>query len=216
MSKFIKNNQAVMSLTLSQIGLIIATGILLSAVFSVVFLNDWQKNSELYNIGTNFSTFLEGMDTCFFENKKTYYFTAKDYEYTVFISTEYITLSAKGKWDNILSNKIRFVKKPFIGRINSNWSSSQEIHRFLNDTYGRFGNETYPIFKKDIDYVKNMISDEFENMSYFYALAPLELDIKKPIQIEKIYIFYDSNDDKKWDKTNDEKQSFILINQNTV
>lgn len=214
MSKFIRNNKGVMSLTLSQIGLIIATGILLSAVFSTVFLNDWHKNSELHNIGTHFSTLLEGIDTCFFENTKIYYFPDKNYEYNASISTEYMTLNAKGNWDNTLSNKIRFVKKTFVGSVNYNWSSGEKFHIFLNDTYSRFGNETYPIFKKDITSVKNMILDEFENMSYFYAINPLELDIQKPVIIEKIYIFYDNNDDKKWDKTNDEKQNFILIHQN--
>jgi hypothetical protein len=214
MSKFIRNNKGVMSLTLSQIGLIIATGILLSAVFSTVFLNDWHKNSELHNIGTHFSTLLEGIDTCFFENTKIYYFPDKNYEYNASISTEYMTLNAKGNWDNTLSNKIRFVKKTFVGSVNYNWSSGEEFHIFLNDTYSRFGNETHPIFKKDITSVKNMILDEFENMSYFYAINPLELDIQKPVVIEKIYIFYDNNDDKKWDKTSDEKQNFILIHQN--
>jgi hypothetical protein len=214
MSRFIKNNQAFMSLTFSQIGLIIATGILLSAVFSAVFLNDWHKNSELNNISSHFSTLIEGMDTCFFENKKTYYFPDKDYEYNAFISTEYITLIAKGNWDNIISNKIKIVKKPFICGAESNWSSGEEFHVFLNDTYDKFGNETHPIFKKDINSVKKMISNDFENMSYFYSTNPLEFDIYKPVEIEKIYIFYDNNDDKKWDKTNDEKQSFILIHQN--
>ena len=53
MSKFIKDNHGIMGLTLSHIGLIIATGILLTAVFSIIFLNDWQRNAELKNIATS-------------------------------------------------------------------------------------------------------------------------------------------------------------------
>jgi len=79
MSKFIKNDAGIMGLTLSQIGLIIATGILLTAVFSIIFLNDWQRNAELKNIATSFSTIVEGMDTRFFENTTEFHFPDKTY-----------------------------------------------------------------------------------------------------------------------------------------
>jgi len=46
MLKFIEDKKGIMGITLSQIGLILATGILLAAVFSIIFLNDWNKKAE--------------------------------------------------------------------------------------------------------------------------------------------------------------------------
>jgi len=128
MLKFIENKKAIMSLTFTQIGLIIATAILLSAAVSIVFLNDWQKKAELENIASNFSTVIQGMDSKFFENTTTFYFPEKTYDYNVSISTEYATVRTVGTWFNTLSVKHRFLKKPLL----SNWISGENFHIFLN------------------------------------------------------------------------------------
>ena len=66
MLKFIEDKKGIMGITLSHMGLIVATGVLLSAVFSVIFLNDWNKKADLKNIATGLTTIVEGMDTRFF------------------------------------------------------------------------------------------------------------------------------------------------------
>ncbi len=209
MLKFIENKKAIMSLTFTQIGLIIATAILLSAAVSVVFLNDWQKKAELENIASNFSTVIQGMDSRFFENKTTFYFPEKTYDYNVSISTEYATVRTVGTWFNTLSVKHRFLKKPLL----SNWISGENFHIFLNETYGCFGNETNPIMKMDIDNVKNEIKNIFENASFTFSSNPLYLNSKKPVYIEQVFVFYDLDGNNIWDKEKDDKQSFVLVYQ---
>ena len=103
MLRFTKDDNGIMGLTLSQIGLMIATGILIAAVFSLVFQNEWQKEAELQNIATSFSTMIEGMDTRFFENTVDFHFPGRGYYYNVSISTEYITVSTKGNLGSDIS-----------------------------------------------------------------------------------------------------------------
>lgn len=213
MSKFIKNKKAIMNLTFSQIGLIIATGILLSAVVSVVFLNDWQKKADLENIASSFSTIVQGMDTRFFENVTMFYLPDKKYDYNVSISTEYVTVNTSGTWFDILSIKYRFLKKPLLNRDYKEWITGKNFHSFLNDTYGCFGDETNPIMSIDVDFVKDEIKSIFEHAIFSFSADPFYLEVKKPVYVEQVFVFYDLDGDNKWDKENDEKQSFVLVYQ---
>ena len=126
MLKFIHNDRGVIGLTLSQIGLIIATGIILAAVFSFLYYNNWQRQSELKNMATSLTTLVEVMDTRFFDNTTMYFFPDKDYHYNVSISTEYIIINADGTWDNKLSVKERFLIRAW-PRINDpDWDTGEQ------------------------------------------------------------------------------------------
>lgn len=198
---FIKNKQAIMGLTLSQIGLIIASAILLSAVFSLVFANDWQRKAELENIATSFSTIVEAMDSRFFENTTSFSFPEKNYYYTISISTEYITISAKGNKDNTLSIKERFLVKPWPQDKSLIWVGGNDLHACLNTTFGNTGYLSDPI--QDVDNVKNYLTTEFESAKNSLVLDPLNIVTTKTVYLDKTCIYYKG----------DEKQSFIFIYQ---
>jgi len=212
MLKFIKDEGGIMGITLSQLGLIVASGILLSAVFSFVFLNDWQKKADLKNVATGLTTIVEGMDTRFFENKTMYWFPDKDYQYAASTSTEYIVIKSEGNWDEALSFKERFLIKPWPRVANPKWLSGKELHEYLKAKYLHSGNESDPILSTDMDAVKNDLFTDLEEANKTLALNPIQFDINKPLYIEKIFIHYDKDDDG-WDKTIDEKQDFVIIYQ---
>lgn len=199
MSKFIKNDTGIMGLTLSHIGLIIATGILLTAVFSIIFLNDWQRNAELKNIATSFSTIVEGMDTRFFENTTEFHFPDKTYYYNVSISTEYIVVSAEGNQNNKLSIKERFIVKPWPRTSDQTWKTGEEIHNYCLYTYGHSGTILDPITQDDLD----GLNTDKETTSITLASTPLYIQTNNPAYIEKVIIYYDDA----------EKQKFLLIYQ---
>ena len=199
MSKFIKDNHGIIGLTLSQIGLILATGILVAAVFSIIFLNDWQRNAELKNIATSFSTIVEGMDIRFFENTTEFHFTEKPYYYNVSISTEYIVIKAEGNQNNKLSIKERFLIKPWPRSSNQTWKTGEELHSYCRDTYGHSGKNSDPITQHDLE----ILNDVYNISCIHLASNPLYIMIKKTVCIEKVIIYYGSN----------EKQDFLLIYQ---
>lgn len=189
MSRSIRDNNGVMGLTLSQIGLMIAMGILIAAVFSLVFQNDWRKEAELRNIATGFSTMVEGMDSRFFENTTGFLFPDTKYHYNVSISTEYITVSTGGNVGNDLSVKERFLVKPWPNSNESTWRTGAALHDYLKDNFGNSGNMSDPI--QNVDNVKNYLNDEWENVSGSLALKPLYVSIDEIIYIEKACIYYE-------------------------
>ncbi len=213
MSKFIANDKGIMGLTLSQIGLIIATGILLSAVFSFLFFNDWYRNAEIRNIANSFSTLVEGMDSRFFENTTRFYFPGRDYQYNVSLSTEYIVIEAEGNWNNKLSIKKCFLRKTWLRQPGKDWINGEELHNYLNTTYGCYGNKSDPIKKTNISNVKNYLNNLIEEANKSFALKPFYININKPVYIDKTYIFYDINGDNKWDRDLDERQGFLIMYQ---
>lgn len=213
MSKFINNKKGIMGLTLSQIGLIIATGILIVAVFSLIFLNDWQRNAELKNIANSFSTLIEGTETRLFEETAIFNFPKKDYNYNVSISSEYVVVSAKGKFGNELSFKERFLIKSWPQKKDSPWFGRIGLHNYLKENFGNSGNVSDPIKKVDIDDVKNYFKNEIEIMNKSFALSPLYLLTNKVVYIDNAFVYYDSNDGGFFDDS-DEKQIFIFVYQN--
>ncbi len=199
MSRFIKDDNGIMGLTLSQIGLIIATGILIAAVFSIIFLNDWQRNAELKNIATSFSTIIEGMDSRFFENTTEFHFPDKNYYYNISISTEYIIVSAEGNQNNKLSIKERFLVRPWPRPSDQTWKRGEELHNYCLNTYGHSGTISDPITQDDLD----ELNIDKETASIDLASNPFYIQIYKPAYIEKVIIYYDTT----------EKQDFLLIYQ---
>lgn len=199
MSKFIKNDTGIMGLTLSHVGLIIATGILLTAVFSIIFLNDWQRNAELKNIATSFSTIVEGMDTRFFENTTEFHFPDKTYYYNISISTEYIVVSAEGNQNNKLSIKERFIVKPWPRTSDQTWKTGEEIHNYCLHTYAHSGTILDPITQDDL----GELDKDNAAACIDLALSPLYIQTDKAVYIEKVIIYYGTS----------EKQDFLLIYQ---
>ena len=211
--KFINNKEGFLGLTLSQIGVFIATGIILAAVFSFIYYSQWQREAELKNMATGLSSLIEGMDTRFFENKTLYYFDRQDYNYNVSISSEYLIINADSTWLNELSIKHRFSLRPWPRKNNSNWVSADQLHNYLRFVYGRSGERSDPINKSDIDDVKNYISSEWKNANKTLVKNPFYVKKIKPLYIEKVFIYYNTDNIDGWNKINDKKQGFILLYQ---
>ena len=215
MLRFIHDTKGMMGLYLSHIALIVATGIIIAAVFSFIYYNEWQRNGELRNMASGLSTMVDGMDTRFFENTTLYFFSDRDYDYNVSVSSEYIIISADGTWGNTLSVKHRFLIRPWPRVNNSDWISGKELHSFFKTMHGQSGNKSNPINKTDIDDVKDYLHDERELANKTLALKPFYVDIFKPVYIDKVFIYYNNDGQNGWDKKTDGKQEFIIIYQKT-
>jgi len=199
MSRFIKDDKSIMSLTLSQIGLIIATGILIVAIFSIIFFNDWQKNAEIKNIATSFTTTIQAMDSRFFENTTKFQFPEKNYNYNISISTEYIIISTEGSQNKKLSIKERFIINPWPRFSDQEWKTGQELHNYCYNNFGHSGTNADPITQD----ASNILKNEKVNQSPNLALNPLYIQIKSPVYIEKVNIYCDTG----------YKQEYIIIYQ---
>ena len=187
MLRFLKDTNGVLDVTLSHIGLFIATAILLTVVLSFVFSNEWQRTDELQSIASSFSNLLMDVDSTFFENTTLFQFPEKGYPYTVTLSTEYIRISAKGAWgtDLVMTNK--FVIRPWPRYTYENWTTGDDLHAYLNKTYGHHGTKNDSISSVNLTNLYNE-----QNMTILYsALHPLEIVNRTQVYVEKVTIFYD-------------------------
>jgi hypothetical protein len=199
MSRFTKDTNSIMGLTLSQIGLFLATGILLTAVFFLVFSSDWQRTAEIRSFASSFAHLVEDIDNRFFENTTRFQFPVKSYAYTVQLSTEYIVISAKGFWDTDLFVAERFLIQPWPRSSHQNWTTGEDLHEYLNTTCGHRGIKNDSISSVNF----TQLSQEQNTTISFYALHPLEMLIREPVFLEKVTIFYDG----------EKKHDFLIVYQ---
>jgi hypothetical protein len=199
MSRFTKDTNSIMGLTLSQIGLFLATGILLTAVFFLVFSNDWQRTAEIRSFASSFSHLVEDIDGSFFEKTNRFQFPSKNYVYTVKLSTGHIVISAKGFWGSDLFVAERFLIQPWPRSSHQNWTTGEDLHEYLNITCGHRGIKNDSISSVNF----TQLSQEQNTTIAFYALHPLEILIREPVFLEKVTIFYNG----------EKKHDFLLVYQ---
>lgn len=199
MLKSINNSSGFMGLTLTTLGLLIASGILLLVVCSLVFSNPWQETEELHAIARGVSTRIQDMDSRFYESTILYQCPRSKYQYTIQVSTEYITVSAKSTWGETFSVKERFVVHPWPRNDTLNWTTGSELHRFLNETYGHWGTPEDPLPFMNLSELEN----GREECATLLALHPLRIRSNTPLYIEKVSIFDDTG----------EKHDVILLYQ---
>jgi hypothetical protein len=199
MSKFIDNPHGFMGLTLTNLGLFIASGVLLLAICSLVAHSDWQRTEELHAIAHDISSRIQDLDATFFEHSVLYQFPPKNYDYAIAASTEYITVSTKDTWGTTISVKERFVIHPWPRNDTINWTAGSQLHNYLNTTYGHWGTQQDPLPSSNLT--------EFEQNRkttiMFLALHPLEIRSDTQLTIEKVTIFDD----------NGENHAFVLLYQ---
>lgn len=183
-----KDTTGVIELTLSYIGLILASAILLTVVFSVVFSNDWHRTAELQSLTSDFSNLLLDLQNLFFESENFYQFPQKNYQYHVYLSTQYIAISAEGSWGTNLFITKRFPIGPWPRLSTQNWTTGTELHSYLNETYGHQGVYDDPISAENFTGFLN----EYNTTATYFALHPYEIQLRKPVILEKICVYYDS------------------------
>jgi hypothetical protein len=194
-----RNTNAFVDLTLTHIGLFIATAILLTVVFLFVFSNQWQRAAELESLADDFSNLLIDIDTTFFDSTTRYQFPKKDYSYDVKISCEYLIITAEGTWENHLCITHRFFIRTWPRFAEQNWTTGNDFHVYLNKTCGHYGtqHDAIPL----INFTS--LCQEYNETQSFFASHPLPIFIQAPIYLEKITIYYDT----------DKNHDFLLVYQ---
>ena len=194
-----KDTNGVLDVTLAHIGLFIATGILITVVMFFVFSNEWHRNDELQSIASSFSNLLVDIDNTFFENTTLFQFPAKDYQYNVTLSTEYIKISARGPWGVDLVVVYEFIVRPWPRYLNQNWTIGDDLHEYLNITYGHKGTYNDSI---SLDNLTELYKEQNATVSYF-ATHPMQIYNRVPVYVEKVTIFYEGQN----------TQDFLLVYQ---
>ena len=194
-----EDTAGLMDISLTQIGLLIATSVLLCIVFSFIFFNDWQRTSELQAQSSQFSNLLSDIDNSFFERTSLFQFSQGDYPYTVSISSEYLRVSAKGFWKNDLIVVKKFLPCPWICGTQQNWSTGEDLQTCLNESFGHRGTQGDPISSENF----TTLCQERDDAIAYYAVHPLGIILNRPVYVEKVTIYYNQT----------QRQDFLLVYQ---
>lgn len=182
-----KDTAGVIELTLPSIGLFLASAILLTVVFSVVFSNDWHKKAELESLASDVSNLLLDLDTLFFESEHSFHFPEKPYVYRVFFSTEYIALSTQGLGGTSLFTTKRLLITIWPRLPTQNWTTRSDLHSYLNETYGHQGVLDDPLTSENFTRFLEGLTLTVPS----FALQPFEILMRKPVVIEKVRVYYE-------------------------
>ncbi len=188
-----------MGLTLTSFGLLIISTIFFLIVCSYIVSNPWQETEELHAIARDVSMRVQDMDSRFFECTIVYQCPLRTYQYTMQVSTEYLTISAKNSWGQTISVKERFVVRPWPRNDTMNWTTGRDLHCYLNETYGHWGDQGDALSSSSFSELDN----DRENCTIRLASHPLNLHIGTPVCIEKVSLFDDGG----------KKHEFILLYQ---
>lgn len=168
------NDSAIIEISFTTLGLFLATGILLSAVVSTVFLSDWQKQAELETMARGFAQFIETMNIRSFEASSTYVFPELPYEYSIDISSEYVVLTTLGRWHTEVRVVQPFIVRPWVLKETDSWLGATGLHEYLETSlYGHSGCFDDPVVM--IDEVKDWMQTQQHAAVISCAVEPLHL-----------------------------------------
>jgi hypothetical protein len=182
-----KNTEGMMDLSLTQIGLTIASGVLLVIVLSLIVTNDWQRTAELQSQASSFSNLLADVENSFFEQRQRFQFSQKDYTYSVMMSTEYLRITTKSAWAGELVVTKKLLTTPWLPLPQQNWTTGEDFHTFLNTTYGHQGTQNDALSLESF----TELCQEQNNRTAYFALHPVKILVNDPVFVEKVTIFYD-------------------------
>lgn len=206
---FYQNKDGEMSIILPMLGLMMAAGIILIAIFSIVFNNPLQDEVEMQTVSYSFTSTLRAIDSCSYETSRSFLFPSSTNIYQFSLSSESITVSYTHD-EALVVIRESFITNPWIRTIDDTWVNTSELHRYLFMYYGSNGTQNDPI-----DYKEEIIHQFLQewNKSYeTYLKDPYVLDVHEPVIIEKCIIYLDKDHNGIWEK-NDGKKEYLLVYQ---
>ncbi|MFO8077907.1 MAG: hypothetical protein R6U21_04635 [Thermoplasmatota archaeon] len=198
MFRFLKqDNKAIMGLTLSQIGIMIASAVILAALFSILFDSTWQEKQKMQQITQQISSSLVSIDNTWYETQKNIAVSKEYFGYNITISSSSIEVSTSGLDEHFIRKPL--IVLPVMRTCSDEWITAEQLHSYLYQQYGHQGTKEDPIPENSGVY--RYIENETNNSYFTYSLQPYVIDTSLQITLEKILIYIDENQDGIWQKT---------------
>ncbi|MDD5779102.1 MAG: hypothetical protein PHU95_06610 [Candidatus Thermoplasmatota archaeon] len=170
---------------LSQMGLLLAAGVMMGAIAGVALYSDWEKKMEASNLASHLATAIEGMDLHTFPGKKALLVPPVEYPCCITISTGYVTVSRS---DSLTGRNItareRLLIRPWVDPPQVNGHGAQGLYNYLAQTCGPDNDGASPHREAPIDAVEETHAMTSKRL----AARPFTLNHQKPAYIEKAFV----------------------------
>jgi len=202
-SGLLEDKRGAIAWLLSQIGLLLAAGVLIGAIAGLTFYSDWEKEAEAKNIASDFATAIETVALKEFPGKTKYMFPQKDYHYQVNLSTDYVTAGRPGglTQDKIVAREELLIH-PWPSPPIQSEEGANGVYNYFEKKYGPDEDGS----DRDKSVPASAVDSEFTAAKTTLASDPLTIDVDKPVYIEKMFIYTEEGTD-----TN--REEYVLIYQ---
>lgn len=205
-SGLLEDRRGVIAWLLSQIGLLLAAGVLIGAIAGLTFYSDWEKEAEGKNVASGFAATVESMDLKEFPGRTKYMFPRKDYHYNVTVSTDYVTVRRGGALmgGDITAHEEMLIH-PWPDPPMSGGYGADGVYNYFGGIYGSDNNGS----SRDTAVNATAVEGEFSHTKTELASNPFAIDIDKPVYVEKVFIYvYENND-----PSDVEREEYVIIYQ---
>jgi len=206
---FIRNDRAWADFFITRIGLILFAAILLLAAFKIYpMFQERESRLNLDTVASDITSKIEAVDSITIPGYKyNYVFEENNREVRIEISTEYITVHSNLS-SSIWGDRELIHAEPVITHVyppNSNWSNTSGFRKYVSDTIGggKNGDVSSPL---DLEVEKQKVDAIFESTRKELAMSPFIPDLKKPLFIEKVIIYYKN-------QTEIQKRDYVFVYQ---
>ncbi len=189
---------------LSQIGLLLAAGILIGAIAGLTFYSDWEKEAAAKNIASHFATSIESVALKEFPGKTKYMFPQKDYPYRVNLSTDYVTVSRGGGMinDQIVAREELLIH-PWPDPPMSSGKGAIRVYNYFGENTGSPRQDGS---NRQKAVPASAVDREFTSAKTTLASDPLTIDVDKPVYIEKMFIYTEEG-------TDTSREEYVIVYQ---
>ena len=192
------NEDGFLGLTLTHLGLMIASILLVAAISSIMNDDIWEQN-KMEQISEYIVDKLSIIDDSWVEQQLTVSSSSFDSRYHIYLSQQSILIKSKED-DQIMYREPLFIQ-PWIRNSTQEWKNASDFHQYLKTNFGKTGHRDDPIAYKD--QITSYFSDEWNTSCIKYANSPYVIDITSDIIIEKTIVYCDEDNDDIWSKEED-------------
>lgn len=188
--KFLQDEGGWADFFITRIGLILFAAVLLLSAFKIYpMFQEREARAGLDVIGSDLASKIESVDiTTIPGYRYSYVFDEKIKDVDIELSTEFVTVRrnfSMGIWgENELVHA-----EPLVTHVyppNNNWTNTSGLRKYLSDTFGYSGDGSSPLELKDKGAVDGIFSRTIPEL----ARTPFRPDRERPLNIEKVMIYY--------------------------
>ncbi len=188
--KFLKDESGWADFFITRIGLILFAAVLLLSAFKIYpMFQEREAEAGLDVIASDIASKIEAVDSTTVPGYRySYAFDKKVKDVDIEISTEFVSVRrnfSTGFWGGRelvhAEQLVMHVYPP-----NNNWTNTSGLRKFLSDELNHSGDASSPLDIMD----KGKVDSMFENKVLELARAPFKPDKERPLNIEKVLVYY--------------------------
>jgi len=188
----------------------IAAGIILTALFLIIFDSPYRTDVEIQSISDSFLSTIHTIESSWFETSSSYLFSPSVANYRIIISPETLTITTVDNDADARMHRQMFLSTPWIRISNDSWMNTSMFHEHLYQMFGSYGTKDDPL--NDNITITELLEKEWNDSYAYFLYHPYEIKTSIPVIVEKCIIYRDLNENDVWDKT-DQRMQYLLIYQ---